>query len=172
MQPTDEGNESGQVPGAEEPLRNTGEEPEVIVVAIDSSASSRRIVSMAARLCRSLPSAALHVVHVFRVSRVDRAHSGAPPGPRADDIAEAKEYLAYHVKVARSHCRNQVVGHFQVGDPTTEILRSCKDLESDLLVIGTHDYSAFERLLLGSVAETLMRKATCSVLVVRPARAA
>jgi nucleotide-binding universal stress UspA family protein len=36
------------------------------------------------------------------------------------------------------------------------------------LVIGTHDHAGFERLILGSTAETLMRKAGCSVLVVRP----
>ncbi len=152
-----------------QPLRNTGDEPKVVVVAIDASPSAARIVSMAARLSRSLPAAAMHVVHVLRVSRINRATPGAPRGPSADDIAEAKEYLDYHLRMARKQSRNQFTGHFLLGDPTTELLRVCADLRADMLVIGTHDYSTFERLLLGSVAETLMRKANCSVLVVRPA---
>jgi nucleotide-binding universal stress UspA family protein len=171
MEPKDEQTDNS-IPVAadsEAPLRNTGEEPQVIVVAVDSSPASNRVISLAARLSRSLRGAAVHIVHVFKTSRMDRAPAGAPAGPNADAVAEAKEYLAFHVKTARSQCRNEVTGHFLVGDPTGEVLRSCKDLKADLLVIGTHDHSAFERLLLGSIAETLMRKATCSVLVVRPA---
>jgi len=41
-------------------------------------------------------------------------------------------------------------------------------LDVDLLIVGTHDYVGFERFLLGSVAENLMRKAGCPVLIVRP----
>jgi nucleotide-binding universal stress UspA family protein len=55
-----------------------------------------------------------------------------------------------------------------VGDPVAEILRMSQELEADFLVVGTHDATGFERLLLGSIAETLMRKAPCSVMVVRP----
>jgi universal stress protein A len=55
-----------------------------------------------------------------------------------------------------------------MGDPQTEILRICDQVSTDLLVIGTHDYHGLERLILGSIAETLVRKAHCSVMVVRP----
>ena len=47
------------------------------------------------------------------------------------------------------------------------ILRAAEDLPAQLLVIGTHGRSGLKRLTLGSVAETLMRGAQCSVLVVR-----
>jgi len=150
------------------PLRRTTDEPDVIVVAIDASSSSTRIVNVATAISRSLPEAALHLVHVLKVSRIDHAHSGAPTRPTNDEIAKANEHLAEHVKLARNQCRNVIAGHMVVGDPTSEILRMCKDVQADLLVIGTHDHTRLERLLLGSVAETLMRKATCSVLVVRP----
>ena len=64
-------------------------------------------------------------------------------------------------------CRSTVTGHLEMGDPAAEVLRMVSALEADLLVVGTHDYVGFERFLLGSVAETIMRKAGCPVLVVR-----
>ena len=52
-----------------------------------------------------------------------------------------------------------------------EILKRAADLPADLIVMGTHGRSGFDRLLLGSVAERVLVKATCPVLTV-PRRAA
>jgi nucleotide-binding universal stress UspA family protein len=153
-----------------EPLRNTGDDPEVIVAAVDASNGATRVVGHAARLARAFPGAALHIVHVFRTSRFDRAHAGAPVA-NPDALADAKDHLEAHVRSARLQCRNSVTGHFVVGDPTSEILRIRAEIRADILVIGTHDHSGFERLLLGSIADNLTRKAGCSVLVVRPTKA-
>lgn len=149
---------------AEDPevLQNTDDTPQVIVVAVDTSNSARRILAMAARIARSLPESRLHVVHVFRHSRMDK-HV-----PNSDAMHDAKESLEAHVRSAKRQCRNEVQAHFYVGDPTGEVLKACTEWKADLLVIGTHDYKGFERFLLGSIAETLMRKVGCSVLIVRP----
>jgi nucleotide-binding universal stress UspA family protein len=53
------------------------------------------------------------------------------------------------------------------GDPATEIVRYARDANMDLIVMGTHGRSGLERLLMGSVAEKVMRDAMCSVLVVK-----
>jgi nucleotide-binding universal stress UspA family protein len=53
------------------------------------------------------------------------------------------------------------------GDPATEIARYARDAEMDLIVMGTHGRSGLDRLLMGSVAEKVMREAPCSVLVVK-----
>ena len=150
-----------------EPLRNTDQDPKVIVCAVDGSNGAARVLSMSARLARAFPEAVLHVLHVFRTSRFDRAHAAAP-SISPDALADAKDHLEFHVASARAQCRNTVTGHFQVGDPTHEVLRLVHELHAGLLVLGTHDHKGFERLLLGSTAETLVRKAGCSVLVVRP----
>ena len=52
------------------------------------------------------------------------------------------------------------------GNPAAEILDQVTSMNADLLVIGTHGRSGFERLLLGSVAEKVLRKASCPVLTV------
>jgi nucleotide-binding universal stress UspA family protein len=131
---------------ASQPLRNTGDDPEVIIAALDSSNGSTRVLAMAARLARAFPAAALHVVHIFRTARFERSRAGAPL-PDANALADAKDHLEAHVRSARLQCRNAVVGHFSVGDPTNEILRIRAEINADMLVIGTHDYTGFERLL-------------------------
>jgi nucleotide-binding universal stress UspA family protein len=53
------------------------------------------------------------------------------------------------------------------GDAATEIVRYTQDASMDLIVMGTHGRTGLERLLMGSVAEKVMRDAPCSVLVVK-----
>jgi nucleotide-binding universal stress UspA family protein len=52
------------------------------------------------------------------------------------------------------------------GNPVQEILEEAVRGHADLIVIGTHGRSGFEHLLLGSVAEKVLRKATCPVMTV------
>jgi nucleotide-binding universal stress UspA family protein len=52
------------------------------------------------------------------------------------------------------------------GNPATEILAKSTAMSSDLLVLGTHGLSGFDRLLLGSVTEKVLRKSACPVLSV------
>ena len=52
-------------------------------------------------------------------------------------------------------------------NPATEIARYAVDAGIDLIVMGTHGRTGLERLLMGSVAEKVMREARCSVLVVK-----
>ena len=54
------------------------------------------------------------------------------------------------------------------GNPGRRILDHARTLPADLIVIGTHGQSGFERLVLGSVAERVLRKATCPVLTIPP----
>lgn len=56
---------------------------------------------------------------------------------------------------------------FLEGEPAAEIVRYAKDAGIDLIVMGTHGRTGLERLLMGSVAEKVMREAPCSVLVVK-----
>ncbi len=53
------------------------------------------------------------------------------------------------------------------GKPATSILRALSEVQPDLVVMGTHGRSRLDHLLIGSVAERVVRKAPCSVLLVR-----
>jgi nucleotide-binding universal stress UspA family protein len=56
---------------------------------------------------------------------------------------------------------------FLEGDPASEIARYAADAGIDVIVIGTHGRTGVDRLVMGSVAEKVMREAPCSVLVVK-----
>jgi len=53
------------------------------------------------------------------------------------------------------------------GDPATEILRLARTMPCDLIVMGTHGRTGVRRLLMGSVAEEVLRGAPCPVLTVK-----
>lgn len=56
--------------------------------------------------------------------------------------------------------------HIVWGDPVKEILDFAYKIPADLIVMGTHGRSGFERLFLGSATEKVIRKATCPVLTI------
>lgn len=59
------------------------------------------------------------------------------------------------------------------GEPAAAIVRAAKERDCDLIVMGTHGRSGLDRLITGSVAEEVIRKASCPVLAINremPAR--
>jgi nucleotide-binding universal stress UspA family protein len=55
------------------------------------------------------------------------------------------------------------------GDPAKEIVREAQELNCDLVVLGTQGRTGLRRVLLGSVADKVLRRATCPVVTVGPA---
>jgi nucleotide-binding universal stress UspA family protein len=53
------------------------------------------------------------------------------------------------------------------GEPAVEILRVAKEIQPDLIVMGTHGRTGLGRLLMGSVAEQVVRRAPCPVLTIK-----
>lgn len=54
-----------------------------------------------------------------------------------------------------------------VGSPESRIVECAEEFEADLIIVGSHGYNKWERLLLGSVSDSVIHHAPCSVLVVR-----
>ena len=53
------------------------------------------------------------------------------------------------------------------GTAESRIIETAEEMHADLIVIGSHGYKAWERMLLGSVSNSVVHHAPCSVLVVR-----
>jgi universal stress protein A len=71
-------------------------------------------------------------------------------------------------EIARKHLAGVKYELFtHIGDPAASILRAEKRLAADLIVIATHGRRGFSRVFLGSVAEMVLREATCPVLTIR-----
>lgn len=54
------------------------------------------------------------------------------------------------------------------GHPAEQIVALATEIDADLIVLGTHGRSGLERVMLGSVAEAVTRRAPCGVFVIRP----
>lgn len=54
-----------------------------------------------------------------------------------------------------------------IGSPESRIVITAEEFGADLIVVGSHGYNTWERLLLGSVSDSVVHHAPCSVLVVR-----
>jgi nucleotide-binding universal stress UspA family protein len=71
------------------------------------------------------------------------------------------EKIDPRIREVRLECK------FVEGDPVDEILRVAKDIDCDLIVMGTEGRTGLGRLLMGSVAEKVLRRAPCPVLTVK-----
>jgi nucleotide-binding universal stress UspA family protein len=56
------------------------------------------------------------------------------------------------------------------GPPATAVIRVAKRKGAHLIVVGTHGRTGVQRMLMGSVAERIVRLSPCPVLTVRPGR--
>jgi nucleotide-binding universal stress UspA family protein len=128
----------------------------------DFSDSAKPAFELACALARDYR-ATLVLVHVVPPTHVFAPDGIAVPFP-AQDVYDAQAQLA------RMHPADPDVAveyHVRDGDPTAQILKIATDDAVDVIVMGTHGTSGLTRLLVGSVAESVMRKAPCPVLTVR-----
>jgi nucleotide-binding universal stress UspA family protein len=137
-----------------------------ILCATDFSPSSEQAVRVAARIAKERGSA-LVIAHVLHIPSL--AFGGeltyAPPVVR-DLMAQAQRRLDDVVRQASEAGVEHVTPKLLNGSPWAEIVTLLRESGSDLCVMGTHGRTGVARMLLGSVAEKVVRHAPCSVLVV------
>jgi universal stress protein A len=85
---------------------------------------------------------------------------GAEQGDREELRKSLVQVVPADSKVAFEH-------KLLVGDPATAIVEAADQENADLIVIGTHGRTGLTRLLMGSVAEAVVRRAKCPVLTVK-----
>lgn len=135
------------------------------VVACDGSEPSLRALRRALPLARA-SGAALDLVHVIEEPPVSPFVQWA--GLDGDYVRELLGAQAARAREATLAVTREagLDAEFRVlrGRPIDELLNAAED--ADLLVLGTHGYRGMDRMLLGSVAETLLRRAAVPLLVV------
>jgi nucleotide-binding universal stress UspA family protein len=137
-----------------------------ICCAVDFSAPSRLALEAAAGMARHYR-AGLSVLHVSEASAPGPQAVFAPP-PRAAEEKEAAELAAWRADAERLGVA-EASSVLLYGAAAASIVGFARDEGVDLLVMASHGRTGLKRLLLGSVAEAVMRTAPCSVLIVRRA---
>lgn len=137
-----------------------------ILVPTDFSEHSARAVQYGVELARKFR-AELHLLHCVEQTPILYGEGGAWISPEAIvELQAAAEKQLQDVAVEPAE-GVEVVRKCVDGHPFVEIIRYAKMEETDLIVMGTHGRGAIAHLLLGSVAEKVVRKASCPVLTVR-----
>jgi nucleotide-binding universal stress UspA family protein len=139
----------------------------VLVAALDTSSNADQVIATVSALGQSLPGAELHLLHVVEAVPRD-TEVGAPAFPTTTEMLEkSRSLLDKHIQIAAQRFAGKIVGHLAAGTPWREIVQFAAYVHADLVVVGTHDRKGLKRLVLGSVAEQVMRSAQCAVLVSR-----
>jgi len=139
-----------------------------ILVPTDFSDPSQSAVKYARAFAEQF-GAAVHVLHVIEDPYLFAPTSegfAVPPNFREDLEASARERLKRVLPAGdQGTIRAELV--LKHGSPFVEIVRYARDHGIDLIVMGTHGRGPIAHMLLGSVAEKVVRKAPCPVLTVR-----
>ncbi|MFB6172671.1 MAG: universal stress protein [Haloarculaceae archaeon] len=137
---------------------------EDVLLAVDGSESNEPAVERALDLAAAT-GATLHVVHV--VDRTTAVTAAAEGAERVLAALEAAGRDVVDAAVARAEQRDlSVEASVLSGAPHRAILDYAADREVDVIVVGTHGRTGVERVVLGSVAERVVRRADVPVLVV------
>lgn len=138
-----------------------------ILVATDFSPHAAKALELAANLAK-VSGASLQIMHVYDV--IPYTLPEGLPIYDGGQMARIREELGLQLKrlagEAQSSGVQKVDSALVEGQASVEIARRAEEGQCDLVVMGTHGRSGFAHLLLGSVAERVVRKATCPVLVV------
>jgi nucleotide-binding universal stress UspA family protein len=139
-----------------------------VVCATDLSEASRAVVAVAHRLAQQR-GARLHLLHVVE----NPFHQPWLTGANGIDFAEllrerilSAERQLGTLAVRLQSAAIRPISTVLIGRPADEIVRHAQDYAAELIVIGTHGYGGMKRVLLGSVADRVVRQATCPVLIV------
>jgi nucleotide-binding universal stress UspA family protein len=137
-----------------------------ICCPVDYSEPSRLALVEAAELARRLEGE-LTIVSVME-NRPSADTFVAPPELFREEAEQARRELDRWVADAEARAPGRVRGALLSGGPADEIIKFLRNGRFDLVAMGTHGRKGLKRLVLGSVAERVVREAPCTVLVVRP----
>ena len=139
-----------------------------ILVATDFSEVSEQAFEYALYLCETL-GARLYIVHAYTLPAYIAPIEGsfvAPP----EYVAELSNRMQQKLDELRDRAKKrieQVETKLVVGVSYTEVPRLADELGVDLIVVCTHGRSGLRHAVMGSVAERIVRLASCPVLSVR-----
>jgi len=158
---------TGDLPGG---TQTPGIELHQILYPTDFSDLSLYALRYACDFARS-HGAALHCLHVVDEAYQYLATMGPDSitiGPPPDDLVEAawsqmSDFVTRHLSGMPFPVKSAVM----IGRPFMEIIRYAREQKIDMIVIATHGRTGLKHVLLGSVAEKVVRKAPCPVLTIR-----
>lgn len=140
-----------------------------ILAPVDLSELSEKALQYAAELAEKLGAqlTVLYVVAEPAAVLPDMMMPVPVAAPDLDELMVSGKQSLTELIASKNLSRLNAQQEVRIGEAGEEILAAATDIKADLVVIGTHGRSGLKHLLLGSVAEEVMRHAPCPVLTVR-----
>jgi nucleotide-binding universal stress UspA family protein len=138
-----------------------------IIVPVDFAENTGKLVTYACYMAERL-AATIHFVHVVAAYPGD-VMIGAPFAEEYRDKVyfAAEERMANLLHDTKEHCLG-CTGQTINGEPVEKIIEIAEEKDADLIIISTHGAKGLEKILLGSVAERVLKRAHCPVLIMNP----
>jgi nucleotide-binding universal stress UspA family protein len=133
-----------------------------ILFATDFSPTSAVAFKVAGALARDYRARVI-ALHVIEPVRVGFSEYGSYVGPEEDKGLAMESLRAIDAPSPRVTLEYRLLE----GDPATVIVETAAETGADLIVLGTHGRTGLSRLVMGSVAEEVLRRAPCPVLTIR-----
>lgn len=139
-----------------------------LLVPVDFSPHSTEAVRFAADLARRYE-ASLELMHAFHIQTYAMPEGYVVPTQEQFGliVQQLEAQLAGAKKDALEAGASNVETKLLQGRPASEILKFAREDKADLIVMGTHGRTGIKHVLIGSVAENVVRHAACPVLIVR-----
>lgn len=135
---------------------------DIIVVPVDFSQESQNALTTAVDMTGD--ASKVRVVHVLPPLE---AISPAVAWGDLDDQTRIDAVKKYAAQFLKDHGAASASIEVRVGSPGDEITTFAEEINADLVIVSSHGYHGIKRILLGSVAESVIRHAHCAVLVLR-----
>lgn len=135
---------------------------DVIVVPMDFSKQSENALDTAVEMAGD--ASKVRTIHVLPPLE---AISPAVVWGDLDDRNRIDAVQEYATKFLADRGAGNASIEVRIGSPGHEITEYAKEAGADLIVVSSHGYHGIKRMLLGSVAESVIRHAHCAVLVLR-----
>lgn len=143
-----------------------------LVVGYDFSEQSKLALEQALAQCGLHASNVVHVLGVLD-SRKGLGAFGSDGKVDFDTAEACQKEIDDEVRARIDAIGGTSISHFvhtRIGNPAKELIALADETGADLIVVGTHGRTGVSRLIMGSVAEQVVRNGTCPVLVVRPSQ--
>lgn len=136
---------------------------ETIVIATDGSESVRRAVDTGLDIASRFDA----TVHCLYVVDENNADSNKPPSDSDNDQMTLYKHGEKAVNTVAGQANHEVITAIKHGNPSRVIEAYARDIDADIIAMGTRGRHGENRFLIGSVAEKLVRTAPLPVLTVR-----
>ena len=150
-------------------VQNTSIFPNRILLAIDDSEEAALAGQKAVDLAKGIDSE-LHLIHVGQLPNFLMKDLDTPGFDRMlyDKIERESLEMLWTLTWGVKAAGGTVAGaHLRMGRVAEEIVELAKDLEADLIVMGSRGHSGLRRAIEGSISDVVVRWAYCPVMIVR-----